>query len=1048
MIPRRIYLKNFMSYRDPQEICFREAQLWALCGENGSGKSTVFDGITYALFDEHRLGKQHTDKLIYPGEDQLYVEFDFTIDENDYRVKRSHNRKGYATRQIMHLAGPNPPEPGRKSPQMIQETDSDDGFNRWIGRVIGLNYNAFTSSALLLQGKSDALIKARPPQRHEILTQIIDLDPYLCLFNNAKEKSKEHDSRKKYVEQQIALIEVVEPEHISKISSAIEQCKIQRKQYHDQQLIFAARKVLAEQWLQICEGRRQLQEKLSRLQALIAQEDYLKQQVDRYHELCTVVPLLQMIVHLQQKMAEAQRQLEQLLVEQSTAMQQRLVAEETLQLILQEEDLKRKQQPDLVQRQESLTQRQLELLSHVEKIRLLHTKRKDYLNVTKQLEAYAPDIDEQFTHMQQSLADLRRSKETLGYLSQIYNARKTWIQQNKDIAEQAGFVSTLHEQITSIHAQEMELLTFQKTAKENAIIAHASVTRCKTQLEEVEARCENLKKVDGAAQCLYCGQVLTPEHMQAEHQRLNESLQGFAMQLQGFQSALERALFDEREVSEKLEETQKEQKKKQKDLSDREQYSAVLSAKRQTEETKVHDALLQLEAEYVSKIVEGDLSSLDIVDVLARSIYPTEQDIHVLHTLLLQEKNFKKQVTTLGATIALRNELLQQRSYIEADVRVIEQLYSPESIQSIPLEYEQVSDEYKDVQRQTQELMVTLTDLAQKLKRQQQVCQAVSQREQESSRQIDAKQNRIENIRSSLDERFQQLPSTWRACASIITIAQLTEWENEQSQLVHAEQQFNLLNEERAQRQAYEQNLQRLEEDLVKIPSEARCSAVEIEQAIMHIDALYSDVDKRLSELSEELIKLEQQQQRRAELEKESKEYSRLSRLYKSLATHLGPNNLQRYLLQRAEQSIVGYANETLDKISNGMLRLELAQALEGKGTKALDLVVYNYAVNQTQPLDVEQLSGSQQFRVAVSLALGIGKYAGGESHRVESVIIDEGFGSLDTQGRRTMIQVLQALKDELACIILVSHQDEFFDEFENKYKIELVDQCTKVSIM
>lgn len=181
--------------------------------------------------------------------------------------------------------------------------------------------------------------------------------------------------------------------------------------------------------------------------------------------------------------------------------------------------------------------------------------------------------------------------------------------------------------------------------------------------------------------------------------------------------------------------------------------------------------------------------------------------------------------------------------------------------------------------------------------------------------------------------------------------------------------------------------------------------------------------------------------------EKERQEYIRLSNLYKSLHTLLGQNSLQRHLLQQAEQAIVACANETLDKISDGALRLELVKNA-AKGARALDLVAYNYAVNQTQPIEVELLSGSQQFRVAVSLALGIGKYAGGESHRVESVIIDEGFGSLDTQGRQDMIHILQALKDELACIIVVSHQDEFFDEFEHKYRMELVDKSTKVSIV
>ena len=91
-------------------------------------------------------------------------------------------------------------------------------------------------------------------------------------------------------------------------------------------------------------------------------------------------------------------------------------------------------------------------------------------------------------------------------------------------------------------------------------------------------------------------------------------------------------------------------------------------------------------------------------------------------------------------------------------------------------------------------------------------------------------------------------------------------------------------------------------------------------------------------------------------------------------------------------------------------------------------------------------LSGSQKFRVAVSLALGIGQYASRQHRPIESVIIDEGFGCLDRQGRQVMIQELQNLRDQMRCILLVSHQEEFADSFANGYKFELVNGTTEVT--
>ena len=91
-------------------------------------------------------------------------------------------------------------------------------------------------------------------------------------------------------------------------------------------------------------------------------------------------------------------------------------------------------------------------------------------------------------------------------------------------------------------------------------------------------------------------------------------------------------------------------------------------------------------------------------------------------------------------------------------------------------------------------------------------------------------------------------------------------------------------------------------------------------------------------------------------------------------------------------------------------------------------------------------LSGSQKFRVAVSLALGIGQYASRQHRPIESVIIDEGFGCLDRHGRQVMIQELQNLRGQLRCILLVSHQEEFAEAFSDGYHFTLEDGATRVT--
>src|SRR3954454_17911701 len=105
MIPRRVSLRGFLCYRDEQEIDFAGATLWMLAGLNGSGKSAVFDAVTYALFGHHRGGSQHAAELINKDSEGLAVEFDFGLDGELCRIRRTlkKNARGTtsATQQVL-----------------------------------------------------------------------------------------------------------------------------------------------------------------------------------------------------------------------------------------------------------------------------------------------------------------------------------------------------------------------------------------------------------------------------------------------------------------------------------------------------------------------------------------------------------------------------------------------------------------------------------------------------------------------------------------------------------------------------------------------------------------------------------------------------------------------------------------------------------------------------------------------------------------------------------------------------------------------------------
>src|SRR5262249_45710442 len=139
---------------------------------------------------------------------------------------------------------------------------------------------------------------------------------------------------------------------------------------------------------------------------------------------------------------------------------------------------------------------------------------------------------------------------------------------------------------------------------------------------------------------------------------------------------------------------------------------------------------------------------------------------------------------------------------------------------------------------------------------------------------------------------------------------------------------------------------------------------------------------------------------------------------HRKLDELLGKAGLQRELVRSAERDIVRLANDTVQHLSDGDLRIELDDGADSSD-EAFALRVRR--ADSARPTPVTFLSGSEKFRVAISVALAIGRFAAGQARPIESVIIDEGFGSLDRDGLRAAADELNRLRRHLRRIVLVS---------------------------
>ena len=183
MIPRRLRLKNFLSYREC-EIDFTGLHLATLAGRNGDGKSALLDAITWALWGEAR-GRVEDDRIRHGAED-MRVELDFEVDADRYRAirKRTRGRSGALDLFQIDDLGNRRPITGGTS----RETQAE------LNRRLHMDHQTFVNSVFLVQGRSNEFTVQVPSKRKEVLRKILGLDRYEELSRAANERRKQSEA--------------------------------------------------------------------------------------------------------------------------------------------------------------------------------------------------------------------------------------------------------------------------------------------------------------------------------------------------------------------------------------------------------------------------------------------------------------------------------------------------------------------------------------------------------------------------------------------------------------------------------------------------------------------------------------------------------------------------------------------------------------------------------------------------------------------------------------------------------------------------------------
>ena len=230
MIPSSVELTNFLSHRsangEPVVFDFDGAVLWSVAGDNGAGKSAVFDAITWTLYNQHRGGTQDAQRLISHGTDGAHAAFVFMLDGTRYRVERSVRRRGSAQRAAMRWSDDD------ERWVELPDTTSEGGFAHWRDDLLGLSYEAFTHAVLLIQGGSDRLVASGARERFEILAQLVDLSSYQRLEERARERAADARARRGVHMAELERLPAVDSEAQATIQADVERARSERDARH------------------------------------------------------------------------------------------------------------------------------------------------------------------------------------------------------------------------------------------------------------------------------------------------------------------------------------------------------------------------------------------------------------------------------------------------------------------------------------------------------------------------------------------------------------------------------------------------------------------------------------------------------------------------------------------------------------------------------------------------------------------------------------------------------------------------------------------------
>ncbi|OJJ19499.1 hypothetical protein BKI52_22080 [marine bacterium AO1-C] len=1013
MIPVKLTLQGVYSYQKKAEIDFTkltESGLFGIFGMVGSGKSTILESISYALYGQvERLNKQ--DKLTYNlmnlKSNELLIDYEFKANDNQqYRfvVEGKRNSKNFEKIRTFD----------RSHYHMV---DGD-----WIPTdkkaedILDLSYDNFRRTIIIPQGKFQEFLQLGDTDRTRMLKDIFGLDKY-DLGQKLRPIEKDNDQKITEVETKFQGVAEVTEESI----------KEQRQILKD--LVEA----LEQQQAQLQDKNQQKAEQ-EQIKALFAELDkqkenltQLKQQAEEFNSLERRVKEYEICLYQFSDLLETHKNTQLKIKQLQEVIQEKENHFDKIQQKLEEEEVNFKKVKEQYEQRETISQK----MDEFEKIIQINELNQELAVLDERIEKGKPVIKEtegKITKLQSEIEDktfyIKRQKENLPD-NNVLLAVSGWFAEKKKILSSIQKVNQetrhIEKEIAKINQDKKDL--YEEHLKELLPEAHPktpveelvdliqdkkddlddklSVTMQKLTSMQLKRKLqEYAENLTDGEPCPLCGSVHHPDPLKAD--AVDQAMHAFQearvtqqMQIKLLEDLIIKTNRIKDQIDEKNRQLQRKDEEAQSEANHFDQH--LYEFRWRPEFDPDHDEDVEKKKMKMSR--------------LQNSIDAADKERETFQRTLDEER--KKLDKYKSAISELENQQLSKTTQLKTLKRQLQiftvDQYAQHAPSQLTQEIRSLKDLYERIERKYQTLDTQITeDRNQKVRLESDLRNTrenLSQDEQRMKVNADKMQERLEK------SDFDTLETVENILKNKIDIARENEKIKEfQTKLNRAEDEHNKLQKQTLGKTYDEAAYQQTLEDIKALETEAQVK------------------QDRRGGLKNEIERLEADLARKFELQKQ------LDALYLrrddigTLKKMFRESGFVNYISSVYMQNLCNLANERFYRLTKQQLKLEV--------NDDNTFYIRDY-LNNGQTRSVKTLSGGQTFQAALSLALALADNIQQFTKSNQNFFfLDEGFGSQDEESLDAVFDTLTSLRKENRIVGIISHVESLQREISVYLKV------------